>query len=41
MSVIAHYDVEFMLAGVKIIEQALSVEGSAGTGDGNKYSQAL
>ena len=37
--VAAEHDVKLVLAGIEIVEQALSVKGAAGSGDGDKYSQ--
>jgi hypothetical protein len=34
--VLAEHHVNLMLAGVKIVEEALGVKGAAGSGDGDK-----
>ena len=40
MRVMAHHDVDFVLARIEIVEQTLGVKRPAGSGDGNKNSQA-
>jgi prepilin-type N-terminal cleavage/methylation domain-containing protein len=40
-SVTAEHNVKLVLPGVEVVEQALGVERTAGSGDGDKYSQGL
>ena len=41
LRVIAHHDVNFVLARVEIVEQALGIKRAAGSGDGNEYFQTM
>jgi hypothetical protein len=36
---LAEHDVNLMLAGVQIVEEALGVKRATGSGNGDKYSQ--
>jgi hypothetical protein len=39
LRIVAEHDMDFVQAGVEVVEQALRVEGAAGSGDGNENFQ--